>query len=73
MLKEDALSTMNKVFQNEKVVAAGGTVHITQSISACARQNLVFGLKNLIKYQVMQYLNAFICRNSLSHVSDHWW
>ncbi len=59
MLKEDALSTMNKVFQNEKVVAAGGTVHITQSISACARQNLVFGLKNLIKYQVMQYLNAF--------------
>lgn len=57
IIKHDALSVMNKAFQNRSVVAAGGTVHITQSITS--EEKLIFKLKNLIKYQVIQYLNAF--------------
>lgn len=59
MLREDALSLMNRAFQNERVVAAGGTVHITQSIDSGDTEKMIFKLKNLIKYQVMQYLIAF--------------
>lgn len=57
IIKHDALSVMNKAFQNKRLVAAGGTVHITQSINS--DEKLMFKLKNLIKYQVIQYLNAF--------------
>jgi cellulose synthase/poly-beta-1,6-N-acetylglucosamine synthase-like glycosyltransferase len=50
---------MNEAFQNERVVAAGGTVHITQSIDSRDTERIVFRLKNLIRYQVIQYLIAF--------------
>ncbi|MFA5676619.1 MAG: glycosyltransferase family 2 protein, partial [Christensenellales bacterium] len=56
-IKRDALSVMNKAFQNRRLVAAGGTVHITQSVNN--EEKLIFKLKNLIRYQVIQYLNAF--------------
>lgn len=59
MLKDDALDMMNRAFQNERVIAAGGAVHITQSINSSDTDKIVFKLKNLIKYQVMQYLIAF--------------
>lgn len=59
MLKENALSVMNEAFQNERVVAAGGTVHITQSIDSSDTERMVFKIKHLIKYQVIQYLIAF--------------
>jgi poly-beta-1,6-N-acetyl-D-glucosamine synthase len=59
MLKEDAVSIMNRRFQNGYVVAAGGAVHITQSISSRSKSNIAFKLKDIIRYQVVQYLIAF--------------
>lgn len=59
MLKEDALDVMNRTFQDRRVVAAGGTVHITQSINSNDTERMIFKLKRLIKYQVIQYLIAF--------------
>ena len=59
LLRQDAIRIMNNVFQNERIIAAGGTVHIIQSIDAQATNKLVFKIKNLIQYQVVQYLNAF--------------
>ncbi len=59
MLKDDALGIMNEEFQSESVIAAGGTVHITQSIDSRDTAKMIFKLKNLIRYQVIQYLVAF--------------
>lgn len=60
MLKEDSIGIMNRVFQNENIVAAGGTVHIIQNIGdKNHRLNMIFNLKNIIKYQVVQYLTSF--------------
>lgn len=60
MLKSDAIAIMNNVFQDEKVIAAGGTVHIIQSIRENGKQTrLACALKNIIKFQTMQYMTAF--------------
>lgn len=60
MLKYDAISIMNKVFQKENIVAAGGTVHIIQSINCQGSETaLSFKIKNTIRYQVLQYMVAF--------------
>ena len=60
MLKSDSISVMNEAFQNKKVVAAGGTVHIIQSLSEMGAQTgLSFRIRNTIRYQVLQYMVAF--------------
>lgn len=60
ILKQDAISIMNQVFQDEKVVAAGGTVHIIQGIeSNQGKTKMILKLKNIIKFQILQYLTAF--------------
>ena len=60
MLKCDSISVMNRTFQNKNVVAAGGTVHIIQSLRAMGAQTgLSFQIKNTIRYQVLQYMVAF--------------
>jgi len=64
MLKEDSLTKMNGAFQNGMVVAAGGAVHITQSVDSRSKGNIVFKLKDIIKYQVMQYMIAFYLHKS---------
>ena len=59
-LRHDAIDIMNNVFQNESIVAAGGTVHITQGIEKGKRKSKMVGcIKNIIKFQVMQYLTSF--------------
>lgn len=69
MLRENALSVMNRAFADKSVIAAGGAVHIVQSIKRSAGQTkLTCRIKNVIKFQTMQYLTAFYlhkCTQSL--------
>lgn len=52
---------MNTAFYNDMIVAASGTVHVTQSIAVSHRYPNVFfkKLKYILRYQVLQYLTAF--------------
>lgn len=60
MLREDAIDTLDVAFQNDMLIAAGGTVHITQSsVKRSSNNQLRFDFRNLIKYQVLHYLIAF--------------
>lgn len=60
MLKYDAISIMNDVFEDEKIIAAGGTVHIIQGVQYLrGKPRLTCRLKNIINFQVLQYLTAF--------------
>ena len=60
MLKDDAIEVMNGVFQDNRIIAAGGTVQIIQSVDlSSGKARLKCRLKNIIKYQMLQYLMAF--------------
>ncbi|GMQ60365.1 glycosyltransferase family 2 protein [Vallitalea sediminicola] len=63
MLKKDALNHVNAGFQDEDIVAAGGTVHIAQGIKKENGEILPkFGMRPLIRCQVLQYLDSFFLR-----------
>lgn len=63
MLKKDSLNHINNEFQDESVIAAGGTVHIAQGIKKEKGKILPnFGIKPLIRCQVLQYLDSFFIR-----------
>ncbi len=60
VLKPNALQAMSNTFQDSRVVAAGGMVHIVQGLNQKKNQSLLsFRAPNLIKYQIIQYLTAF--------------
>jgi cellulose synthase/poly-beta-1,6-N-acetylglucosamine synthase-like glycosyltransferase len=59
IMRPDSITTMNRAFQNKRVAAAGGTVHITQSAGKTDTGCIGFRVKNIIRYQIVQYLTAF--------------
>lgn len=71
MLESDAIDVMNKAFQKETIVAAGGAVHIIQSInSLCRETKLSFQIKNVIRYQMLQYMVAFYLHKFTQSIFD---
>ncbi|OEH92502.1 glycosyltransferase [Bacillus solimangrovi] len=59
-LDQNSINEMNHKFQEENVLACGGTVLIAQAFEGHI-QNLrpTFKIKGVIKYQFLQYLTAF--------------
>lgn len=61
VLSKDALSIVNRAFQDEDVVAAGGMVHILQGRDFTANEKKV-SLKNkkrIVSFQILEYLKGF--------------
>lgn len=64
MLAADSLSYINQYFSDEKIIAAGGTVHIAQGVKKDGDKIVPFfkGLKGLVKFQIVEYLSGFYIR-----------
>lgn len=60
VLADDALAQMNCCFQNDKVLAAGGMVKISQGFEKVKNHlKPVFNLPGIIRFQIVQYLTDF--------------
>ncbi|MFC7371128.1 glycosyltransferase [Fictibacillus iocasae] len=61
ILAPDSLMEMNENFQDEKVIACGGNVLITQGFSGGSLRELrpTFNINGVIRFQFLQYLTAF--------------
>ncbi|WP_409295891.1 glycosyltransferase [Peribacillus sp. SCS-26] len=60
VLDPNSLKEMNRAFKDEKVLAAGGMVQITQGFRGDFRKPTpIFGVPWLIRYQILQYLTNF--------------
>ncbi|MBM7690793.1 cellulose synthase/poly-beta-1,6-N-acetylglucosamine synthase-like glycosyltransferase [Peribacillus deserti] len=60
VLDPNALTEINEAFLDEKVLAAGGMVQITQGFRGdFKRPTPVFSIPWLIRYQILQYLTNF--------------
>lgn len=60
ILENDSLSWINEAFSDEKVVAAGGMVHVGQLINR--RGPINYKRKMLLRYQMSGYLSSFYVR-----------
>lgn len=61
ILGEDALVEMNAAFQDHRVIACGGNVLISQAFSGeIGNLKPTFTIPNVIRYQFLQYLTAFL-------------
>jgi len=60
ILENDSLSWINEAFSDEKVVAAGGMVHVGQLINK--RGPINYKRKMLLRYQLSGYLSSFYVR-----------
>ncbi len=64
MIKKDSLHYLNEAFEDRNILAIGGTVHISQGVGV--KDGEVKGkfskLPNMIKFQILQYLNSFYVR-----------
>jgi cellulose synthase/poly-beta-1,6-N-acetylglucosamine synthase-like glycosyltransferase len=60
ILGHNSLHAVNVSFEDHRIVAAGGTVHITQGTrgESCSPTS-TFKVSNLLRYQVLQYMTAF--------------
>lgn len=56
ILAYNALEITNHIFQDESVIAAGGTVHILQTRTI---SNIYFKLKRVVRFQIFEYMKAF--------------
>ncbi|MGM0902163.1 MAG: glycosyltransferase [Bacillota bacterium] len=60
ILAPNALAAMNTSFEDEKVLAAGGMIQISQGFTGShVKPKPVFNLPAIIRYQVIQYLTDF--------------
>lgn len=60
ILEPNSLNEMNLTYTDDSVVAAGGLVNIVQGFKRSGQKLIpCFKLPGLIRYQVVQYLNAF--------------
>lgn len=60
ILEANSLNEMNEIFADECVVAAGGLVNIVQGYKRHEEKLIpFFKICGLIRYQIVQYLNAF--------------
>ncbi|MDG5786356.1 glycosyltransferase [Evansella sp. AB-P1] len=60
ILEPHSLQAMNKAFEDEKVIAAGGMVQIGQGFHGnFLRPKPTFLTSGIIRYQIIQYLTAF--------------
>ncbi|WP_246629237.1 glycosyltransferase family 2 protein [Mesobacillus maritimus] len=60
ILAPDALAAMNTSFEDEKVLAAGGMIQISQGFTGShIKPKPVFNLPGIIRYQIIQYLTDF--------------
>lgn len=60
ILDPNSLHAMNNAFDNEKVLAAGGMVQISQGFNGSyIKPKPMFTISGLIRYQVIQYLTDF--------------
>lgn len=60
ILDPNALHAMNAAFDDEKVIAAGGMVQISQGFNGSyIKPKPMFNISGLIRYQVIQYLTDF--------------
>jgi len=60
VLEKHSLREMNRAFQDQNVIACGGNVLIAQGFTGEINNYLpTFNIKNIIKYQFLQYLTAF--------------
>jgi biofilm PGA synthesis N-glycosyltransferase PgaC len=55
ILKEDALEVVNRSFQNNEVIAAGGMVHVLQG----GRGRTSLKSKMIVRLQVLEYIKGF--------------
>lgn len=62
ILDRDALKIISNTFQDEDIVAGGGTVYILQGYNGEK-----FSLKLIVRLQILEYMKEFlICKSSLS-------
>lgn len=68
ILGKDALQIINAVFQDENVVAGGGTVHVIQGRDFLEDpRDVLFKLKSIVRLQVLEYLKGFyVLKSSMS-------
>ena len=60
VLEPNALAAMNTAFEDEKVIAAGGMVQISQGYNGSyLMPKPVFNVSGIIRYQIIQYLTDF--------------
>ncbi|QTM99193.1 glycosyltransferase [Sediminibacillus dalangtanensis] len=60
VLDSNALHAVNAGFEDNQVIAAGGTVHIGQGYSSSITQPMpTFRTKGIIRFQIIQYITAF--------------
>ncbi len=60
ILDPNSLNAMNIAFEEEKVLAAGGMVQISQGFNGSYRKPTpMFNVSGLIRYQIIQYLTDF--------------
>lgn len=60
IIESKALKEINRTFSDDSIVAAGGLVNIVQGFRRSGEKLIPsFKLPGLIRYQVVQYLNAF--------------
>lgn len=69
MLKEDSLYYMNHYFSDEKVLAAGGTVHVVQGFEKKGSELVPrFKGNGLIKHQILHYIHGFYVKKTTQSV-----
>ncbi|WP_162920124.1 glycosyltransferase family 2 protein [Paenisporosarcina cavernae] len=63
ILEQDSLLKVNQAFENRKVLALGGMVHVGQVIHAKGTSE--YPTNNLLRYQLSGYLSSFYIRKRL--------
>lgn len=60
VLDRNALHAINSAFNDRRVIAAGGMVHIAQGFrDIYAKPSPTFAVSGILKYQIIHYLTAF--------------
>jgi cellulose synthase/poly-beta-1,6-N-acetylglucosamine synthase-like glycosyltransferase len=66
ILKADSLDIVNRSFQNENVIAAGGMVHVLQG----GRQTMTLKSKMIVRLQILEYIKGlYIYKASLARLN----